>query len=225
MKPIQAAVFDLDGTILDTLDDLSDSLAAVLRRAGLPERTREETRRFVGNGIRLLIERAVPEGTEQNKTDAVYADFLSYYGAHCAEKTAPYPGIAEMLRALRSAGIRTAVVSNKADGPVKTLVARYFPALFDAAVGEREGIRRKPAPDALFEVIRLLGVSPDGTVYVGDSDVDIETAKNAGIPCLSVAWGFRSRDFLFRHGATVLIERPEELTALLLDKEKEKKYD
>jgi len=225
MKPIQAAVFDLDGTILDTLDDLSDSLAAVLRRAGLPERTREETRRFVGNGIRLLIERAVPKGTEQSKTDAVYADFLSYYGAHCAEKTAPYPGIAETLRALRSAGIRTAVVSNKADAPVKTLVARYFPSLFDAAVGEREGIRRKPAPDALFEVIRLLGVSPDGTVYVGDSDVDIETAKNAGIPCLSVAWGFRSRDFLFRHGATALIERPEELTALLLDKEKEKKYD
>ncbi|MBQ7171901.1 MAG: HAD-IA family hydrolase [Clostridia bacterium] len=220
MNDCKAAVFDLDGTILDTLDDLADSLAAVLHSAGLPERTWEETRRFVGNGIRLLIERAVPPGTDEKKTDEVYAAFLSYYGAHCAEKTAPYPGIAETLAALRRAGIRTAVVSNKADAPVKTLVARYFPSLFDAAVGEREGIRRKPAPDSLFEVIRLLGVSPGETVYIGDSDVDIETAKNAGIPCLSVTWGFRSRDFLCRHGAGKLVDRPEELIALLAGKER-----
>ena len=219
MNGCKAAVFDLDGTILDTLDDLADSLAAVLRRFGMPERTREETRRFVGNGVRLLIERAVPPGTDEKKADEVYATFLSHYGAHCAEKTAPYPGIAETLASLRRAGIRTAVVSNKADAPVKTLVARYFPSLFDAAVGEREGIRRKPAPDSLFEVIRLLGVSPAETVYVGDSDVDIETAKNAGIPCLSVTWGFRSRDFLCRHGAGTLVNRPEELTALLVGKE------
>lgn len=209
-------IFDLDGTVLDTLDDLALSVNLALRHFGYPERTRDEVRAFVGNGIRLLVERAAPSGINGAELDALFEEFKRLYALHCADKTAPYPGIPELLKALRTAGVPSAVVSNKADAAVKTLCERFFGNAFAAAVGEREGVRRKPAPDTVLEVMTLLGASPESTVYVGDSDVDILTARNAGIDCISVSWGFRDRDFLAASGASTTVASPEELTAVLL---------
>ena len=209
------AIFDLDGTILNTLDDLADSTNAALRMNSLSERTTDEVRRFVGNGIHLLIERAVPTGTSTELIEKVFADFKAYYGSHCSIKTAPYEGIEELIDSLHEAGVKVAVVSNKADFAVKELCAQYFPDKLDFAVGERENIRRKPAPDSVFESMKALGVSADESVYIGDSDVDIETAKNAGIPCLSVTWGFRDVDFLKAHGASRLISTPDEILSFV----------
>ena len=210
------AIFDLDGTILNTLDDLADSTNAALRMNSLPERTRDEVRRFVGNGIHLLIERAVPEGSSDELIEKVFADFKTYYGAHCEDRTAPYDGINEMLDTLRASGVRIAVVSNKADFAVQKLCERYFPGKLDFTVGERENVRRKPAPDSAFESMKSLGVPAAESVYIGDSDVDIETAKNAGIPCLSVTWGFRSREFLTEHGASRLVDTPTEVAEIIV---------
>lgn len=205
------AIFDMDGTILNTLDDLADSTNYALRGNGLPERTIEEVRRFVGNGIRKLIERAVPAGTEVSQIDRVHESFTAYYKVHCADRTRPYEGIIELVRDLRAAGCMTAVVSNKADYGVQTLCRDYFPGLFDMAVGEREGIRKKPSPDSVNEVLEKLSVARADAVYIGDSDVDIETAKNAGLDCISVEWGFRDREFLIEHGAGKLVREPREI--------------
>ena len=210
------AIFDLDGTILDTLADLHAAVHDALRRNGLPDRSIAEVRQFVGNGIAKLIQRAVPAGSSEALIRQVHADFTAYYAKHCADQTKPYEGITEAVRALREAGMRTAVVSNKADYAVQTLVAQYFPGLFDAAAGEREGVRRKPAPDAVDAVLESLGIAREQAVYIGDSDVDIETAANAGMPCISVAWGFRPRDFLLQHGASCILSHPAELTEVLL---------
>lgn len=207
------AVFDLDGTILDTLEDLHDSLNYALRQAGMPERTMDEVRRFVGNGIGLLIQRGVPDGTSVEAVEAVQNVFMPYYLEHCEDKTKPYPGIKKTLMIFRHVGIRLAVVSNKADTAVKELCDRYFPDLFDVAVGEREGIRRKPAPDTVNEVLRVLNVPRGRTVYIGDSEVDIQTARNAEIDCLSVLWGFRDEMYLREQGASTLIRTPHDLLA------------
>lgn len=211
---MKLAIFDLDGTILDTLEDLAEATNYALRENGYPERTLEEIRRFVGNGAKNLIIRAVPV----NDTDAVrrvYESFNQYYSAHTIVHTAPYPGILELLRSLRTRGILTAVVSNKPDYGVQTLCEQFFPGLFDYATGEREGIRRKPAPDSCLAVMEALHVSPADTVYIGDSDVDIDTARNAGMPCISVSYGFRSTAFLQEHGASAIAATVEELGALL----------
>ena len=213
----QLAIFDLDGTILNTLEDLADSLNVALRKAAYPERTLDEVRRFVGNGIRKLIERGVPAGTETADVDRVQKDFMAHYQAHCADKTRPYPGVEELLLALRAAGYRTAVVSNKADVAVKPLCQDYFPGLFDAAVGERPGILKKPAPDSVNEVLRLLNVSREQAVYIGDSEVDVQTAKNAGMAGILVDWGFRSRAFLQEQGAKTIVSSAKELKKLLLE--------
>ncbi len=205
------AIFDLDGTILNTLEDLADSTNHALKENGLPGRTVEQVRCFVGNGIGKLIERAVPESSDAALIRRVHEAFTAHYKVHCADKTRPYEGIVPLLRALRAAGLMTAVVSNKADYGVQALCEHYFPGLFDFAVGERTGIRRKPNPDSVLEVLTRLKTAKEEAVYIGDSDVDIETAKNAGIPCLSVTWGFRDREFLLRHGAVRLVERPEEI--------------
>ncbi|MDE5563857.1 MAG: HAD family hydrolase, partial [Oscillospiraceae bacterium] len=185
----QLAIFDLDGTILDTLEDLYLSVNHALQENNMPKRTIQEVRQFVGNGIRKLIERAVPSGTDTVTVDRVHADFTLYYKVHYADCTAPYAGITDILSALRNAGIQTAVVSNKADYAVQALCAQYFPSLFDTVAGEKEGVRRKPAPDAVYAVLETLAVPKEKTVYIGDSDVDIQTAQNAGIPCISVDWG------------------------------------
>ena len=211
----KAVIFDMDGTILDTLDDLASSVNYALEANGLPKRTREEVRRFVGNGAVKLIRRAVPEGTADILFDKVFALYTTYYDEHCADATKPYDGIPELLALLRSKGVKTAVVSNKPDEAVRVLADTYFPHLFDAAVGTRTGIKTKPAPDSVFEIIKKIGAEKKDCVYVGDSEVDIETAKNAGIPCISVSWGFKGNEFLAEHGAQKIVDNAKELSAAI----------
>lgn len=211
------ALFDMDGTVLDTLQDLADSTNAVLKKHGFPTHDIEAVRQFVGNGAKVLIEKAVPFGTDAQKTDTVLADFKEYYGAHSADATKPYGGILEMLRALRAAGVRTAVVSNKPDFAVRSLSARYFGELFDLSIGDREGVRKKPAPDSVFEVMQTLNVAPAEAVYIGDSDVDVQTAQNAGIDGIFVDWGFRSAACLRESGATTVVSTPDAITKLILE--------
>lgn len=208
-------IFDLDGTILDTLDDLNSSVNYALKRNKLPERSRAEVKAFVGNGIRLLVERAVPEGTDREITDRVFDDFKKHYKIHSRDKTKPYDGITEMLRLLRKEGCKTAVVSNKADFAVQELVAEFFDGLFDFFCGEREGIAKKPAPDSVFEAVRTLSADKAHCVYVGDSEVDILTARNAGLDCIAVDWGFRDRAMLEQAGADIIISTPDELHRLI----------
>ncbi len=205
-------IFDLDGTLLDTLDDLWAAVNAALQKYGLPLRTREEVRSFVGNGIKNLMERSAGE-VEKEVFDGVFAEFKRYYGAHCEDATKPYAGITELLAALKKRGVKTAVVSNKADFAVKKLAESYFGDLLLAAVGENEsaGIRKKPAPDSLLAVMRDLGAEAESTVYVGDSEVDIQTAKNAGVACISVTWGFKDAAFLVENGGTCLLDEPMEI--------------
>ncbi|MBQ8552147.1 MAG: HAD family hydrolase [Clostridia bacterium] len=214
--PYKLAIFDLDGTILSTLDDLTDSTNHALAVNGLPIRTTNEIRSFVGNGARLLIERAVPKGCPMDVTDKVFDEFRSYYAAHSDIKTCPYDGILDMLHELRKNGCRTAVLSNKPDFAVQTLCKQYFDGLLDFAAGEKNGIPRKPAPDSVNAILSELSVDRQDTVYIGDSDVDIDTAKNAGMDCISVDWGFRDRDFLLAHGAKNIASTAKELEAKIL---------
>lgn len=209
----KAVIFDLDGTLLNTLEDLTDAVNAAMKRNSLPVRTLEEVRRFVGNGIVKLVERAVPEGKKNPVFDKALQDFKSYYQAHCWNKTAPYPGVMDMLVELAEKKVGTAIVSNKADAAVQKLKTYYFDEVIAVARGEneKEGIPKKPAPEMVFGALRELGVSPEEAIYVGDSDVDIKTAENAGMPCLSVCWGFRDENFLKKHGADRLIYKPEEI--------------
>lgn len=210
------AIFDLDGTILDTLEDLADAMNYALGEHGYPGRTIEEVRRFVGNGIRKLIERAVPAGLAKEEIDRVHETFSAYYQQHCADKTRPYEGVLQLLERLRAAGCLTAVVSNKADAAVQPLCRRYYNGLFDYAVGERTGIRRKPDPDSVQEVLRRLQVEAADAVYIGDSEVDIQTAKNAGLDSIIVTWGFRDRDYLESQGGRRFVDRPEEIEQIIL---------
>lgn len=212
------AVFDMDGTILNTLEDLADSTNYALKANGLPERTIDEVRKFVGNGIRLLIERAVPTDTDKKLTDKVFDTFKEYYKTHCAVKTRPYDGIKDVLLELRKAGCLTAVVSNKADFAVQDLCKDYFDNLFDFAIGEREGIKKKPAPDSVFEVLSKLNVEKDNAVYIGDSDVDFATSVNAGMDVIMVGWGFRDEEFLREKGAKRIIKQPSEILDIILEK-------
>lgn len=205
------AIFDLDGTLLDTLQDLANSLNYALKNADFPQRSIDEVRRFVGNGIRKLIERGVPAGTSEKETERVLADFMEHYKAHCSDSTRPYDGIDELLAALKERGYLTAVVSNKADAAVKILCEKYFPKKFDSVVGERQSVRKKPAPDTVNSVLAQLGIDRADAVYIGDSEVDVETAKNAGMDCISADWGFRSRAELVQAGAAKIISRPSEI--------------
>ena len=207
----QLAIFDMDGTILNTLQDLTNSLNAALQLSGYPQHTLEEVRFFVGNGIRKLIERGVPAGTPVAQIDKVHQDFTEHYRVHCADTTQPYAGIPELLQQLRNAGCKTAVVSNKADYAVQELCKQYFDGMFDFAVGERKNILKKPAPDAVNEVLQQLQTDHSQAVYIGDSDVDYATAKNAGVDCILVEWGFRDRAFLESLGATVFAKKPEDI--------------
>lgn len=204
-------VFDMDGTVLDTLGDLCVSLNHALKKNGLPERSINEVRSFVGNGIRKLIERGVPAGTDTEKINKVHADFSEHYESNCANLTAPYDGIKEIIAEIRNKGMKTAVVSNKVDNAVQELAEHYFGGLFDMCVGESKNIKRKPAPDEVEAVLKTLNIKKEDALFVGDSEVDIETAKNSGLPIISVTWGFKDRDFLLSHGAKVLIDEPREL--------------
>ena len=208
----KTVIFDLDGTLLDTLQDLHNSVNAALTAYGLPCRSIDEVRKFIGNGIAKLIERAISVKNYPH-FEGVLSAFKTHYGAHCKEKTQPYDGILELLKTLQRAGIKTAVVSNKADFAVKLLAEEYFGGLLLDAVGENEaeGVRKKPAPDSLFAVMEKLKAEKGNTVYVGDSEVDIQTAKNADIPCISVTWGFKDREFLLENGAKILVDTPSEI--------------
>lgn len=212
---LKAVIFDLDGTILDTLEDLKNSVNFALSKNGLPVRTIDEIRAFVGNGIRLLMERAVPENTNDELLERCFLDFKKHYKEHSADNTKPYDGIIPVLREIKAKGIKLAVVSNKADFAVQTLVEEYFQGLFDFAVGEREGIRRKPCPDSVNEAIRVLDASPDEVVYVGDSEVDIETSRNAGVNCVAVTWGFRDKCVLESLSPEYIIDKPSQLMELI----------
>lgn len=205
------AIFDLDGTILNTLEDLADSTNYALSVNGMPERTIDEVRRFVGNGIHKLIERAVPQGSTEEQVEQVFVTFKEYYKDHCAVKTRPYDGIMELLKTLKENGTLTAVVSNKGDFAVQILCKDYFPGLFDFAVGERAGIRRKPAPDSVLAVLEQFQIPKEEAVYIGDSEVDIQTAKNAGMKEIAVTWGFRPEKFLKENGADCIVHTPEKL--------------
>lgn len=210
------AIFDLDGTILDTLDDLTGSVNYALSELCFPSRTKNEVRSFVGNGIHKLIERAVPQGTSEEYIEKAYDVFKKHYELHCADKTAPYNGITELLKELRKLGYKTAVVSNKADFAVKALCKIYFPTLFDCITGERCEIAKKPAPDSVNAVLKQLNILRTEAVYIGDSEVDIATAKNAEMPCISVSWGFKSKQYLVECGAKHIVNNSAELLKLLI---------
>ena len=207
-KMKKALIFDMDGTILDTLEDLKDSMNHVLKQYGFPERTTDEIRMFVGNGIRKLVERAAPCQTDSGLIEEMYCAMLSYYREHCQVKTKPYEGIPELLKELKVLGIRTAVVSNKADAAVQTLSKQYFDGLFDVSSGAKDGMKLKPDREMCDSVLSLLKVNAKDAFYVGDSEVDIETAKNAGMDCISVSWGFRSREALSSSGARLVADKP-----------------
>ena len=210
------AIFDMDGTILNTLTDIADSVNATLEGMGMPTRTLEEVCRFVGNGIHKLIERAVPPNSSPETVEKTFDAFRVYYMAHCAEKTAPYEGISEMLAHLREAGYLLAVLSNKADAPVKALAERYFTGAFDLVLGQREGVPTKPAPDGVFDVLRTLGVAAADAVYIGDSEVDVATAQNAGLDGIFVTYGFRTEQVLRDAGGTEIYHTVAALEQALL---------
>ena len=210
----QAYIFDLDGTLLDTLGDLAASTNFALRTHHMPEHGIDDVRRFVGNGVRKLMERAVPGGVANPLFEQALATFREHYTQHSLDTTRPYPGIIGLLQRLKASGKMVAVVSNKFDAATKALCQHFFASLVDVAIGESERVRKKPAPDTVMEALRLLEVEKEQAVYIGDSDVDIATARNSGIPCISVTWGFRDRTFLLGHGALILVENPAEIAQI-----------
>ena len=207
-------IFDLDGTLLNTINDLAASCNYALRSCGMPERTVDEVRRFVGNGVRLLMVRAIPGGDSNPRFDEAYAIFRQHYLHHSLDTTKPYDGIEELIAELNAAGKHVAVVSNKFYAATQALVRHFFGDTIKVAIGEREDIRKKPAPDTVLEALRQLDMPAETAVYIGDSDVDIDTARNCGMPCISVLWGFRDRQFLIDHGATTLVSEPREIAEI-----------
>lgn len=207
----QAVIFDLDGTLLDTLTDLWNAVNATCKKYGCAPRTRLQVRRALGNGLERLLRLSLPEDMEENRFQAAFQFFRGYYLKHCDEETRPYEGIPELLRKLQQKGIRLAIVSNKAHPAVRELRDRYFPETMQVAIGESVEIRRKPAPDTVFKALEELGIPKEQAVYVGDSEVDKKTADNAGMDCFLVTWGFRDRDELAALEPAALIDRPEQI--------------
>jgi len=210
-------IFDLDGTLLNTLEDLTDSTNFALSEFNYPQKTLDQIRNFVGNGVAKLIERAIPQGVKNPDFENCLTTFKENYSKNMYNKTAPYEGILKMLQNLKSKGCKIAVVSNKFDAAVKDLCRKYFPGLIDFSAGEDEanGIKKKPAPDTVLKVLKTFDVNNNHAIYVGDSDVDILTAKNSNMPCISVTWGFRDEKFLKEHGAEIIIDTPDEIISYL----------
>ncbi len=215
MKKYEAVIFDMDGTLLDSIGDLTDSVNVMMRQYQYPEKTLEEVKGFVGNGIRRLLELVVPEGEKNQNFENIVADFLPYYKAHCQIKTKPYDGIIELLKELHSEGYKMAIVSNKSDPALNVLREEYFNAYIPIAIGEKTGIRKKPAPDTVYQAIEKLGCDIRKSVYIGDSEVDKMTAENAGMDCVMVSWGFRSKMTLQELGATQIADHPLEILELI----------
>ena len=210
------AIFDMDGTILDTLEDLTDSVNYALTQCGYPARSGDEIKSFLGDGVWKLIERAAGGNAPQRDIDTIHDTFAQYYPDNCAIKTRPYEGIESCIDTLRKAGCITAVVSNKDDIAVKKLSDQYFPDLFDISLGRRDGIPRKPSPDSVNEVLSKLGIDRKDAVYIGDSEVDLATAENAHMDAIIVTWGFREEAFLKKHGAKLIVRSPDEITKQIL---------
>ena len=216
----KAIVFDLDGTLLNTLEDLCDSVNFALQKHGYPKRTLEETRRFVGNGVHKLMERAVPEGTTSEDLEAAFADFCAYYKEHMEDKTAEYPGTSEMLSALYDAGYKMAIVTNKADFAAQELCGNLFGKYVKTVVGSVENRPNKPAPDGVYYALQEMQVSKEEAVFIGDSEVDIQTAKNADMDVIGVLWGFRTAEDLAKTGVEKTVTDRTELKNLLLSLKK-----
>ena len=214
----QAVLFDMDGTVLNTLDDLYDSVNHSLAQFSLPPVSREHVRQNLGNGAVYLVSHCVPQGTPQELQDRVLAFYKPWYDAHCQIRTAPYEGILPLMEALRAEGIRLAIVSNKPDTAVQELARTFFSGLLEYTVGESPSVRRKPAPDTVLTAAARMAVPVGSCVYIGDSEVDLRTARNAGMDCISVTWGFRDEPQLIDAGASVLVHTPEELLAVLLNR-------
>lgn len=210
-------IFDLDGTLLNTIDDLAQSTNIVLKNFNYPQKTTDEIKSFVGNGVSKLIERAIPGGKDDVNFENCLMEFKKIYPKNMYNNTAPYPYISDMLKTLKFKGYKVAVVSNKFDIAVRELCDRFFPELIDFSAGENEaaGIRKKPAPDTVFKVLKSFDMSKEDAIYVGDSEVDIQTAKNSQIPCISVSWGFKDREFLTDNGACQIVDKPFEIIEIL----------
>jgi phosphoglycolate phosphatase len=211
----KVVIFDLDGTLLDTLEDLKEAVNFALQKEQMPLCTLEQVRQYVGNGVRKLMIRAVPDGEANPRFEEAFAAFTVYYKEHCLDNTKPYPEVDQLLEELKLQGVRTAIVSNKLDPAVKELHKRFFVDTIEAAIGETAQVARKPAPDMVNRALEELSVKLEQAIYVGDSDVDLQTAQNAGLPCVSVTWGFRDKAFLRGHGAKTFIQTPLELLNLL----------
>lgn len=211
-------IFDLDGTLLNTLEDLADAVNFVMRANGYPERTIEEVRCFVGNGIRRLMELAVPEGVTGEVFENVFEQFKSYYTDHCQIKTRAYEGIQVLLEKLHTEGYAMAIVSNKNHAAVCELNEIYFQKYIRVAIGQKEGIRKKPAPDTVLQALKALGKEKESAIYVGDSEVDFLTAQNTGMDCVLVTWGFRTTEELKTYEPTAFIETPDQLLTVLEQK-------
>ena len=201
-------LFDMDGTVLNTIEDIHRSVNQTMRHFGYPEKTLSETKHNTGNASRNLILKSCPEGADVEEALSYY---VPYYQAHCNEHTKPYDGIIELMAKLRADGIKTAVVSNKMDGAVKELASKWFDGLLDVAVGETEGYNRKPSPDLVLKAAQEMGADLSQSVYVGDTEVDILTARNSGIPCIEVTWGFRDKEEIINLGADVYCDNCDEV--------------
>jgi len=209
-------IFDLDGTLLDTLDDLTDSVNYAMSGMGWPLRDRKDVRLFLGNGIKRLMELCSPEGISGEEFDKAFGMFKKYYEVHNQDKTAPYEGVVEVMAHLKEQGIKMAIVSNKVHEAVLALRDEFFPYV-EVAIGDMPDMARKPEPDSCYKALELLGSSKDEAVYIGDSEVDLLTAKNSGLDCITVLWGFRDKDYLIEQGATTFVETPEELEKEVLN--------
>lgn len=216
----KAVLFDMDGTVLDTLGDLADSMNYSLRHFGMPERDAREMKTFLGKGPAHFVNCSVPEGTTEELRRRVRDFYEEYYDEHCQIKTGPYPGISELMERLKGRGLKLAVISNKQEPAVRVLAQRHFPGLLELAVGTGPSIPCKPDPSAVLSAMERMGVAAEDSVYVGDMDVDLNTARNAGIDCIGVAWGFMGREKLESLGARVVADTAEELGDIILGEKK-----
>ncbi len=221
MKKYEAVLFDLDGTLLDTLEDLKDSVNFIMEKYQFPAHTLDEVKKAIGNGIHKLIERTVPEGTDRKTIESAFCDFMAYYQENCMEKTKPYPGMEELLLQLKADGCKLAVVTNKGNAAVQKMIPHYFPGLFETAVGATNEQPKKPAPDMVYDALKRIRVKKENALFIGDSQVDVETAKNAGMDSILVTWGFRDRETLIKAGAVNLADNTKELYVKMQDMQAE----
>lgn len=215
MQEITTIVFDMDGTVLNTLEDLTVSMNYVLDRFNMPGHRLEEYRLFFGNGVKEALRLSLPEGASADIIDEMMVVFKEHYDAHCLDRTRPYDGIVDVMRQLKEKGYRLAIVSNKIDSAVKELNDRFFADYVDIALGEKTGINRKPAPDMVDAALKEMGSTKEESIYIGDSEVDLMTARNSELPCISVLWGFRDKKYLIEQGADCFADRPEDIIRIL----------